>query len=444
MCALDRGCGRVADALDIAAEVIRTVKIVVFAELAALAASYGAALTISVATSGLSLALADAACAAARKLCSVMEQMLLGYILSEVFGKAIEPLERTIDSFVNGTLRDATRDILGIPDSGSAGKVLRIDSDGVARCARILDDLADNIMCHTATFTDHTGALTFRMHSPAIGPPGVMPDSPTVAKSGVMPDDGTPHSATEPGSGLPTAANGLAGPALLPKVSAESAHPPAVPSRSRESQDDEATELRCRTPPYGERIDVDDIVPLTSLWSRGGPVAEKQASPAVARSIDAGAADAVSVPRAARAGVFGEDTAHAHQGPKYAAEQHISATPQRPPMVGLSVSERPGGPLEEVRKLPTSGSSRELPAMPTPWATKRVRRGSAPARAKTSPWAEKPTTTDSDLVAESASTRRRPGALDVGSRSSRPRRGVAKRSSDSPGVTGVGEASPSG
>ncbi len=145
MAELDRVCELVGDALDLAAKVIRGMKIAVFAELAALACSYGVALGASIATSGLSIALEEAVRMAARRLVDVMEQMLVAYILSEVIGNAVEPLENIVDSFVHGTLYEAARGVLGVSDIDSAS-VLRIEPDEIMRFARVLDGLA--VRCH--------------------------------------------------------------------------------------------------------------------------------------------------------------------------------------------------------------------------------------------------------------------------------------------------------
>ncbi|MBO0853723.1 MAG: hypothetical protein J2P18_08145, partial [Nocardia sp.] len=188
----DRTCGVIGGALDGLAEVIRAAKIAVFAELAGLAVSYGTALAGAIATDGLSLALAEAAKAAARKLCSALEQMLLAEILNKVIDQAIKPLEHVIDNFVHGALFDAARDALDVP----ATNQLRVDPDEIDRYANVFDDLADDILGHGQRFADQAGRLTFTMPDPLSGlPPGS--SAPELPESGGGPV-GSPGSGSTP------------------------------------------------------------------------------------------------------------------------------------------------------------------------------------------------------------------------------------------------------
>ncbi|MEV2226468.1 hypothetical protein AB0E01_42445 [Nocardia vinacea] len=162
MADLDRACRFVATALDIAAEVIVGVKVAVLAELAALAASYAAAMGASIATSGLSATAGPAIAAAAKRLCSAMEQALVSYVLAEVMGKALEPLEDAVDRLINGTVHDAVRDALGVaPASPSSSIPLHIEPDEVLRYADILDSHADDILKHAETFANNVATLDF-------------------------------------------------------------------------------------------------------------------------------------------------------------------------------------------------------------------------------------------------------------------------------------------
>jgi hypothetical protein len=156
MADLDSACRFVAKALDIAAEVITVVKVVVLAELAALAASYLGAIVIpGMQPMTVPLGLS------ARNICSQMQQMLVGYIVAEVIGKAIEPLEKTIEEMIKGVVYGAASNLLGVPDNGSAGIPLRIDPDEVQRYAKVLDEHADDIMQHAATFAASVAPLDF-------------------------------------------------------------------------------------------------------------------------------------------------------------------------------------------------------------------------------------------------------------------------------------------
>ena len=130
MADLDAACGVVAGALDAAAVVIEVTKVAVLAELAGLAASYAAAMAAAIATDGLSVAIEQAIAAAARKICQAMEQALIGYVLTEVIGKAIEPLGHAIDRMVHGIVDNVAGEVLG-PPPGPAAQTLHIEPDEV-------------------------------------------------------------------------------------------------------------------------------------------------------------------------------------------------------------------------------------------------------------------------------------------------------------------------
>ncbi|MGY1948440.1 WXG100 family type VII secretion target [Nocardia asiatica] len=152
---LESACELVGQALEVAATVITAVKVAVLAELAALAAAYTSImLTPPLAPS------APLVVAAARRLCDEMVQYLVGYIVAEVIGKAIEPLEQAIGDMVNGLVYDAARDALDVPSSRGT-KALHIDPDEVQRFARVLDDHADDIMQHAANFAENVSKLDF-------------------------------------------------------------------------------------------------------------------------------------------------------------------------------------------------------------------------------------------------------------------------------------------
>ncbi|MEC3920269.1 WXG100-like domain-containing protein [Nocardia sp. CDC160] len=160
MANLDAACHVVATALDTAAVVIKMTKIAVLDELAGLAASYAAAMTAAIATDGLFVAIEQAITAAARKICQVMEQVLIGYILSEVIGKAIEPLEHAIDRMVRGIVDDVADELLG-PPLGSTEQPLYIEPDEVINYSDALDRLAGEIGRQASAFADKVAGLDF-------------------------------------------------------------------------------------------------------------------------------------------------------------------------------------------------------------------------------------------------------------------------------------------
>ncbi|WP_067694184.1 hypothetical protein [Nocardia jejuensis] len=161
MAELDHVCTLVATALTIAADVIAVTKSVVLIELAAMASTYLIALSGSFATGGLSAVVAQVIPAMARTLLSVMEQALIAYILSDVLGKAIAPLEHAIERMINSALHSMTIDILDLPTNNSPNQPLHIEPDEVLRYADLLDDYADDMLTHATDFADRAGQLDF-------------------------------------------------------------------------------------------------------------------------------------------------------------------------------------------------------------------------------------------------------------------------------------------
>ncbi|MFI2234233.1 WXG100-like domain-containing protein [Nocardia testacea] len=178
---LDELCRAVAQALEIAAEVITAVKVAVLTELAVLAATYTAAMAATVVTSGASLAVSQSISLAARRLIKAMEEMLIGYIVAEVLGKAIEPLEDAVADMINGVVYNTAADLLGV-DPGKDG-VVYIDPDEVRRYAQVLDDHADDIMKHAEKFANGVAALDFTtpVGLPGVSTPAIQPGGPSTS-----------------------------------------------------------------------------------------------------------------------------------------------------------------------------------------------------------------------------------------------------------------------
>ncbi|MEV6325742.1 hypothetical protein AB0M45_31935 [Nocardia sp. NPDC051787] len=153
---LEDACKVVEQALYAAATVITVVKVAVLAELAALAAAY-----MSIMVTPPLAPSAPLVAAAARRICHQMQECLIGYIAAEVIGRAIEPLEQAIDDMIRGIVYDATRHALGVPAPSNSPKPLRIEPDEVHRFAKLLDDHADDIMKHAATFAENVSTLDF-------------------------------------------------------------------------------------------------------------------------------------------------------------------------------------------------------------------------------------------------------------------------------------------
>lgn len=434
MVALDRGCRAVATALDLTAEVIRAMKIAVFAELSAMAVSYGTALSTSIATGGLSFALAEALRAAARKLCSVMEQVLLGYILSEVIGKAIEPLEHTIDSFVHGTLFDATRDLLGVPEA-DPHETLRIEPDEVTRYAGVLDDLADDILRHAANFADAAGKLTFTTAGPMVPPP--MPEVPALpppaarlpiaaAPGGPPPTGNVPAEGPDPAAEPVGMSAGRIGGRSLPVdplenhgVGADSglraARPsqPAVTSGGAPAGAAGGATSPGQSSPWSAPV-VSGAAAHSSVPGAGvSPAAERPAVqagtdvPVTAESpgkpMDSVVAESISTPPGAASPPGAGHAVGAVAGASASGENPaaaVSGDPASAPLRSATTRASPTGqagvPTGKVRSNPRkTRSRRDTRAAGTPWARKRRRVDVAQVEASevtATPWSKDPAT----------------------------------------------------
>ncbi|RMI29525.1 hypothetical protein EBN03_26000 [Nocardia stercoris] len=193
---LDAACKVVATALDVAAEVITTMKIAVLSELAVQAATFASAMAATAVTDGMSLMIAQATRMAAQKLVTALEQALITYVATEVIDKAIAPLEHVVANMVNNALHHAAGELLGEP---SPDLPLRIEPDEVLRYAGLLDQYADDILRHANQFATDAGALDFQTHGGADLP---LPDEPGPAPHRPLPDvPGTTPDRTLPPSG---------------------------------------------------------------------------------------------------------------------------------------------------------------------------------------------------------------------------------------------------
>ncbi|WP_280442690.1 hypothetical protein [Nocardia brasiliensis] len=155
MADLDEACQMVARALDMAANSISVIKVVVLAELAALAGTY----LVVLSTPGGGV-MAPILSMVGRRICTQMEQSVVAYILFEVVAKALEPFEKAIDDMISGLVYGTVSDALDVPDT-STKQTLYIEPDEVLRYADILDSHADDIMQHAATFADAVAMLDF-------------------------------------------------------------------------------------------------------------------------------------------------------------------------------------------------------------------------------------------------------------------------------------------
>ncbi|MEU2043262.1 hypothetical protein [Nocardia niwae] len=286
---LDSACKIVGQALDAAATVITVVKVAVLAELAALAAAYTSMmLTPPLAPS------APLVAAAARKLCEEMAQYLIGYIVAEVIGKAIEPLEKAIDDMVKGIVYDATRDALDIPSS-SRPAPLRIDPDAVQHFAKVLDDHADDIMRHAATFADNVSTLDFTTSTPfedAAQHPATDPSAPRgpSATEREVPFQRGEQPKSRFGPNASAAGIGLEGPGIDARVPVALRDTPNAVGAAERAADRNGSEGGTGTPvPTGERSSPPaGSEGRESAWESGKRTAAPEVAP---NGVDLSAAD---------------------------------------------------------------------------------------------------------------------------------------------------------
>ncbi|WP_280274552.1 hypothetical protein [Nocardia wallacei] len=417
MAGLDRACEVVARALEVAAEAIAVVKAAVLAELAALAAGYLSLLAASAATMGVSAALTTAVRAAASRLLTAMEQMLIAYVAAEVIGKAIEPLEDLVGRMVNGVIYEAAEKALGVPPSSSAP--LHIEPDEVMRYADLMDEYADDILRHAVRFADNVAALDFggsdgsewaapsrpggapgeavdRGVPSPVDPKGAAGDRDSdrgsaaerTARPGAHEPGGGPESGERPGgaagNGKPSvdgsgSRRGGAGAGPSAGIPPDGVgHPDGSPATENSATDDQSAR-------DGEVATDDEVaarMPLAEVPNASKSVAAQQVSFALAQQDPlpesaAGAALAAAdvVPRSDRPPVAGHDSSPpgaaqsgGHGSAQAAANRSQSSTPwERPKAGGRQTARKPrrrtGG-----RTGNRAQESRDTPR--TPWSEK--------------------------------------------------------------------------
>ncbi|MGY4098685.1 hypothetical protein ACW2Q0_03845 [Nocardia sp. R16R-3T] len=127
---IERVCALVAKGLDAVAYVITVTKTVVLTELTVLATTY-----VSIMATPAAAVVGPSVVAAARRLCAQLECALVGYVVTEVIAKSLEPLGRSIDAMLTGVGADATA------REGQADELVRKTvtfADDVAETSRAL------------------------------------------------------------------------------------------------------------------------------------------------------------------------------------------------------------------------------------------------------------------------------------------------------------------
>ncbi|MCP2313276.1 WXG100-like domain-containing protein [Kitasatospora paracochleata] len=157
---LVQACHVVADALDVAADVIVAMKVETIGELIGLAAAFVADQAAAVATFGAAEAAVILIEETAKRLINYLEQQLEQYIIAQVVEAAIEPLIDTVANAVSGLVFQAAESALGV-SGGGGGTGFRIDPDALDDHARMMHDHAETVAGHAQAFQSKIAGVSF-------------------------------------------------------------------------------------------------------------------------------------------------------------------------------------------------------------------------------------------------------------------------------------------
>jgi len=158
---LVQACHVVADALDIAADVIVAMKLETIGELIALAAAFVADQAAAVATLGAAEAAVILIEETAKRLINYLEQQLEQYIIAQVIEAAIGPLIDTVANAVSGLVFEAAEAALGVDGGSAGGTGFRIDPDALEAHARTMHDHAETVAGHAQVFQSKIAGVSF-------------------------------------------------------------------------------------------------------------------------------------------------------------------------------------------------------------------------------------------------------------------------------------------
>jgi uncharacterized protein YukE len=160
---LQVGATVVADALDVAADVIVGLKVAAIAQLSVMAASFVADQAAAVATFGAAEAAELAIIEGAKLVVKYLEQEVVQHILGEVIGKAVLPLEGVVAKAVSGLTFSAAAGVLGVGTGGqSAGSgTFSMVPQQLLGHAETLQGHADTIAGHAQDFVTRARSVSF-------------------------------------------------------------------------------------------------------------------------------------------------------------------------------------------------------------------------------------------------------------------------------------------
>jgi uncharacterized protein YukE len=162
MSELVTACHTVATALDVAADVIVTMKGAAIAELVVLAASFIADQAAAAVTFGLAELAEAGIIAAAKKAVDYLEQQLEQHIIGAVMEAAINPLVDIVGKAVGGLMFQAAENALGVSGGGGgAGTGFSIHPEELESRAQLLHTQAETIASHASEFSSKMAGASF-------------------------------------------------------------------------------------------------------------------------------------------------------------------------------------------------------------------------------------------------------------------------------------------
>ncbi|MDH6118677.1 WXG100 family type VII secretion target [Kitasatospora sp. GAS204B] len=162
MTELINACHVVADALDVAADVIVGLKGTAIAELIGLAVSFVADQAAAVVTFGLAEVAEAGIIKAAEAAIDYLEQQVVQHILGEVIEKAIDPLVDVVGRAVSGLVYSAAADALGVkPGGDGAGTHMMVDPAVLIQHAETMSQHAQTVAGHADELRTKMATVTF-------------------------------------------------------------------------------------------------------------------------------------------------------------------------------------------------------------------------------------------------------------------------------------------
>jgi uncharacterized protein YukE len=157
-------CHGVADACDVAADVITGMKVEAIGQLGVQAAAFIADQAAAVETFGLSELAMPAIIAAGKKIVDFLKNELIQHIMGELIGKAVQPLIGTVEKAIDGLTFKAAESLLGVTDAGGGGAAassMAVDSEALRAHSATMHQHAETVSAHAATLQANLAGVSF-------------------------------------------------------------------------------------------------------------------------------------------------------------------------------------------------------------------------------------------------------------------------------------------